>query len=333
MMNFLKDWIIQYQNKFSVGGTETTIDRITGTVSQEGDTIKAEYLNEIQKNCIYQVSATRVIEGVLEIYDISIDGSEDFTPFNQTFLIDFDVTNTQVDSLLRFNGITYSLRFSDSVLNGDKAPVIGTIPKRALVKLDVTNAKAIIINDITIIQSLLDLKAPLSSPAFTGTPTTPTPTSGDNSTKIATTEFVNSMLALKAPLSSPAFTGTPTSTTPTTGDNSEKIATTAFVNAMLGGNAIPAKNLAINGYVKMANGLILQWGSAYNVGVDTAREVTFPISFTSTVTFISVQAVNSNIFPQAERNPVIYNTTLSKFTFRLGNGTSVPIVCWFALGY
>ena len=142
MMNFLKDWIIQYQNKFSVGGTETTIDRITGTVVQEGDTIKAEYLNEIQKNCIYQVSATRIIEGVLEIYDISIDGSEDFTPFNQTFLIDFDVTNTKVDSLLRFNGITYSLRFIN--YNVDIAPAIGGIPKQALVILNVLNSKAYI---------------------------------------------------------------------------------------------------------------------------------------------------------------------------------------------
>lgn len=148
MMNFLKDWIIQYQNKFSVGGVETTIDRITGTVSQEGDTIMASYLNEIQKNCIYQVNATRVIEGVLEIYDISIDGSEDFTPFNQTFLIDFGSTNTQVDSLLRFNGITYSLRFSDSVTNGDKAPSVGFIPKRAVVKLDVSNSKAIIVSSL-----------------------------------------------------------------------------------------------------------------------------------------------------------------------------------------
>lgn len=32
--------------------------------------------------------------------------------------------------------------------------------------------------------------APLASPAFTGTPTAPTPTTGDNSTKIATTAFV-----------------------------------------------------------------------------------------------------------------------------------------------
>jgi hypothetical protein len=36
-------------------------------------------------------------------------------------------------------------------------------------------------------------------------------------------------LALKAPLASPVFTGTPTAPTPTTGDDSGKIATTAFV--------------------------------------------------------------------------------------------------------
>ncbi|MDP4153534.1 MAG: hypothetical protein Q8865_08890, partial [Bacillota bacterium] len=34
-------------------------------------------------------------------------------------------------------------------------------------------------------------KAPLASPALTGTPTAPTPIAGDNSTKIATTAFVN----------------------------------------------------------------------------------------------------------------------------------------------
>lgn len=32
--------------------------------------------------------------------------------------------------------------------------------------------------------------APLASPAFTGTPTAPTPASGDDSTKVATTAFV-----------------------------------------------------------------------------------------------------------------------------------------------
>ena len=40
------------------------------------------------------------------------------------------------------------------------------------------------------VQDVLANLAPLASPAFTGTPTAPTPTSGDNSTKVATTAFV-----------------------------------------------------------------------------------------------------------------------------------------------
>ena len=37
--------------------------------------------------------------------------------------------------------------------------------------------------------------APLASPAFTGTPTAPTPASGDNSTKVATTAFVKTAIS------------------------------------------------------------------------------------------------------------------------------------------
>lgn len=42
----------------------------------------------------------------------------------------------------------------------------------------------------TDLQGALDVKAPIASPAFTGTPTAPTPATTDNSNKIATTEFV-----------------------------------------------------------------------------------------------------------------------------------------------
>src|SRR5580765_4716661 len=38
-------------------------------------------------------------------------------------------------------------------------------------------------------------KAPINSPAFTGNPTAPTPTSGDNDTSVATTQFVTSAIA------------------------------------------------------------------------------------------------------------------------------------------
>ena len=43
------------------------------------------------------------------------------------------------------------------------------------------------------LSTLLDEKADLDSPALTGTPTAPTPESGDSSTKIATTAFVNTL--------------------------------------------------------------------------------------------------------------------------------------------
>lgn len=44
------------------------------------------------------------------------------------------------------------------------------------------------------IDEQLNIKAPKNSPAFTGTPTTPTPTAGDDSKKIANTQFVNSAI-------------------------------------------------------------------------------------------------------------------------------------------
>ena len=51
---------------------------------------------------------------------------------------------------------------------------------------------------LAIIRSALNDKAPLSSPAFTGTPTAPTPTTGDNSHNIADTAFVqNSASAVR----------------------------------------------------------------------------------------------------------------------------------------
>ena len=45
------------------------------------------------------------------------------------------------------------------------------------------------------LQGILNAKAPLASPALTGTPTAPTPTEGANSTQIATTEFVTNAIS------------------------------------------------------------------------------------------------------------------------------------------
>ena len=77
-------------------------------------------------------------------------------------------------------------------------------------------------------QTISDIKT------FTSSPVAPTPAAGDDSTKVATTEFVQGELdgafAGLAPLASPAFTGTPTAPTQTAGDNSTKLATTAYAD-------------------------------------------------------------------------------------------------------
>jgi hypothetical protein len=85
------------------------------------------------------------------------------------------------------------------------------------------------------VDSELNLKAPLASPTFTGAPAAPTPTTGTNTTQIATTEFVQSEISVKAPSASPTFTGTPTAPTAATGTNTTQIATTAFVQTELAG--------------------------------------------------------------------------------------------------
>ncbi|MGC5979564.1 phage tail protein [Escherichia coli] len=108
------------------------------------------------------------------------------------------------------------------------------------------------------------------NPTFTGEPKAPTPAAGNNTTRIATTEFVqaaitalingapatldtlkeiaaainndpkfsttiNNALALKASLSSPALTGTPTAPTAAQSVNNTQIATTAFVKSAIAG--------------------------------------------------------------------------------------------------
>lgn len=130
---------------------------------------------------------------------------------------------------------------------------------------------------VTTIEALNTNKAPLASPAFTGTPTAPTAAAGTNTTQIANTSFVataianliasspaaldtlnelaaalgddpnfattmTNALALKAPLVSPALTGTPTAPTATAGTNTTQIASTAFAN--YAANGVLTKNVA-----------------------------------------------------------------------------------------
>lgn len=75
-------------------------------------------------------------------------------------------------------------------------------------------------------------RAPLASPALTGTPTAPTASPGTNSTQIASTAYADAIAALKANIASPTLTGTPTAPTASPGTNSTQLATTAYADAL-----------------------------------------------------------------------------------------------------
>lgn len=80
--------------------------------------------------------------------------------------------------------------------------------------------------------------ARLASPVFTGNPTAPTPSTGDNDTSVATTAYVQAQIAsiLGA---SPSLGGNPVSVTPAADDSDTSIATTGFVQGQLA-SAAPA---------------------------------------------------------------------------------------------
>lgn len=87
------------------------------------------------------------------------------------------------------------------------------------------------------VDSAIATRAPINSPTFTGTPKGPTATPGASNTQLATTAFVTAADNLKANINSPIFTGTPTAPTPSQGNNSTRLATTAYVDTGLGTKA------------------------------------------------------------------------------------------------
>jgi len=119
--------------------------------------------------------------------------------------------------------------------------------------------------------SSLSIYAPINSPALTGTPTSTTPTAGDNSFKIATTEFVATSFA---PLASPALTGIPSAPTATAGTNTTQLATTAFVQNAIGG----ASNIITLNWTASLNGSNTQWSGYIPFSVNAT---TFSFQFFS----------------------------------------------------
>lgn len=194
-------------------------------------------------------------------------------------------------------------------------------------------------NRTAYLKQQVDLKAPIASPAFTGVPTVPDAPAGTNTAQAINAKFVQAAiaalvnsspaaldtlnelaaalgndanfaasmtaaLAAKAPLNSPALAGTPTAPTPALGDRTQKIATmAAFANEF---TALKAAN----GWARLPNGVIIQWGITGTFPADSTQyQIAFPLAF-----------------PTEVRSVVLTD-------FALGNYAAVPKVAEIAFGY
>lgn len=198
-----------------------------------------------------------------------------------------------------------------------------------------------------------DAYAKLESPHLTGIPTAPTASSDTNTTQIATTEFVKTALAMfnideylkvadaqrtYAPLNSPRLTGTPVAPTPNDISEDASIATTEWVKRVINisGGGIVAANLNQNGYVKFANGLILQWGlvtgnwSANAYGSATI-DVIFPIAFARAAYSINIISNTEHMACSIKSSPT--KKGFSNYLWCSSNNVFTGTACWWvALG-
>lgn len=226
--------------------------------------------------------------------------------------------------------------------------------------------------------------APIESPNFSGEPTVPTPAPDDDSERAVNARWVRAQILGKgdfaaknhthaeyAPLDSPRFIGEPRAPTPQAGDRSDRIATTDFVRNVLaefgaapgGGTALEFSELFDHsGYVKLPNGLIIQWGkfnicawgSTSDGGKSYVAEKSYPITFPNMAFSVIAQAgvmltdVNgiSSTYDACQQTVSVYpvhaasgagGITSRKSAFRckvfLTNNLSVPrVVQWVAFG-
>jgi hypothetical protein len=153
------------------------------------------------------------------------------------------------------------------------------------------------IADVTSLQTTLDAKAPLASPAFTGTPTAPTQTQGNNSTRLATTAYVDALgatksntahahviadvtnlqtsLDAKAPAQNPVFLGTVDLASGSLRQN--VVAVTALAMDCAAGNYF-TKTIAADSAFTFAN---VPAAKAYSLTLElthTAGNITWPVS-------------------------------------------------------
>ena len=128
---------------------------------------------------------------------------------------------------------------------------------------------------------------------------------------------LNSQIATKAPLANPTLTGT------------VKVPNNAAVGTAIATAAISKTS---NGYVKLGNGLIVQWGRV-NISSDTSSTITFPTAFSSSTSYTIIKNYQSSHDTEArDREVSFYSQTATKAT-TWSSKADTNGFSWLAIGY
>lgn len=172
----------------------------------------------------------------------------------------------------------------------------------------------------------------LTATAFNGAVGTVTPSTGAFTTLTSTGGALNGTIGGTTP-STGAFTAITLSTplTVAQGGTGASTAAAAFANI-----AVAASSLATTGYVKLTNGLLLQWGQFTTLtSVDAAATITFPLVFpTACFTFVCSPVVNtygSTTDSWLIQQGVASVTSATVYVAASANAAQLK-VNWFAVG-
>lgn len=209
----------------------------------------------------------------------------------------------------------------------------------------IKDSRTVINNNFT---ELDTTKAPLNSPALTGTPTAPTPTPGDDSTKLATTayvreelrqQYIDDRLATKLSLTGGtmlgAIKGSTLTLTAENGGNSASLVLGADGSATWNGKEVErvtSSSFSVNeGYIRFESGLQICYG--YNT-TESNRigTVNFPVPFVAVPRIVGSVVGDTG----AALTFLVRSDGTTVFTFLVNYGTeSMQSVSanWVAVGY
>lgn len=251
------------------------------TSSAASDTVTVNLDSDISLDSVTATGIITATGGFDGSFTGDISGNADTATALETAR-SFEITGDVVASAISFDG-TGNVSFAATVVDDSHNHVISNVDG---------------------LQTALNAKAPLASPALTGTPTAPTAASGTNTTQVATTAFVASAIA--GEMSGNAATATALETARTIGGVSfDGTANINLPGVNTAGNQDTSGNAATSTTSTNANNI--------NVADESSDTTCFPVFATD---------ATGNQAPKTDSSALTYNASTGTLAATNVNSTS-----------